>query len=65
MDKLRIVAHSGCQGPISPGQNCAFRGSTGVPKQCLWAPDWLEQRYNGPGKYEHAPVSISRVYQME
>ena len=37
---------------ISPGQHCAFRGSTGVPRQCLRAPDWLEQSYNGPGKYE-------------
>ena len=37
---------------ISPGQHYAFRGSTGVPRQCLRAPDWLEQRYNGPRKYE-------------
>ena len=36
---------------ISPGQHSAFRGSTGVLRQCFGAPGWLEQRYNGPGKY--------------
>ena len=29
----------------------AFRGSTGVPRQCFGAPDYLEQRHNGLEKY--------------
>ena len=37
---------------ISPGQHSAFRGSTGVPKQCFGAPTWVEQRYNGLEKYK-------------
>ena len=32
---------------ISPGQHSAFRGSTGVPRQCFGAPDGLEQSYMG------------------
>ena len=53
--RSRIAGHSDTRTArfccISPGQHYAFRGSTGVPRQCLRAPNWLEQRYNGPGKY--------------
>ena len=37
---------------ISLGQRFAFRGSTGVPRQCLGVPSWLEQKYNKLGKSE-------------
>ena len=37
---------------ISPGQHCAFSGSTGVPRQCFGTLSWLEQRYDGLEKYE-------------
>ena len=42
----------------SLGQHYTFRGSTGIPRQCFWAPERLEQRYNGLGKYEPS-VGIS------
>ena len=37
---------------FSPGQNYAFKGSTGVPRQCLGTPNYHEQRHSGLGKYE-------------
>lgn len=32
------------------GSALCFRGSLGVLRQCFGAPNWLEQRYNGPGE---------------
>ena len=49
---------------ICPGQNYAFRGSTGVPRQYLGAPDWLEQRYHGVGKYEPLKGDLQRTWQL-
>ena len=42
-------------GPVAFFQvsNCAFRGSTGVPRQCFGAPDLLEQQKNGLEKSNH------------
>ena len=40
--------------------NCAFRGSTGVPRQCFGAPDLLEQRENGLEKSNRTPGKCER-----
>ena len=46
-------------------QSYAFRGGTGVPRQCFGAPDRLEQRFDGLGRYEPAsPPSVCREERM-
>ena len=47
---IAVSLAAGCC--ISPGQSYACRGSTGVSRQYFGAPDRLEQRFNGLGKYE-------------
>ena len=58
MSSLKSTSISSCLACIpqfcfmSPGQHHAFRGSTGVLRQDSGTLNWLEQRYNGLGKYE-------------
>lgn len=52
-DNQDFVGYGGVRGIpyvccISLDQHYAFKGSTEVPRQCFGAPNWLEQRYNGP-----------------
>ena len=45
---------------FSLGQFFPFGGSTGARRQCLGAPDLVEQKYNGLGKYElSSPSTLS------
>ena len=44
---------------ISPSQRCPFGGSTGAPRHCFGAPDLLEQKKNGLGKFYVWEASFS------
>ena len=46
---LSVISASAAALCISPGQHSG--GATGVSRQCLGAPGWLKQRYDGLGKY--------------
>ena len=49
--RMRMLVKAYC---ISPDQHHAFKGSTGVPRQCSGAPKGVEERHNGLEKYEHS-----------